>query len=73
MSDDEVRARVRAVVADFAEIDGDGAPLDLDSLSVVQLVEALEEALGFVARAADMTAAHFNSVDSIVRFLRSRP
>jgi acyl carrier protein len=69
---EELRARVRAVVEDYAEIADDAAPLELDSLSLVQLVEALEDTLDFVARAADMTPAHFASVDAIVRFVAGR-
>lgn len=61
---------VREVVAGYAD---PAAPLELDSLSTVQLAEELEERFDFVAKAADLTPETFSSVDRIAAWVeRSR-
>ena len=69
---DDVEATVRGIVEDYAEPTDDAAALEIDSLSLVQLVEDLEDAFGFVVSEKDLDADHFANVASIVAFVRSR-
>ena len=68
-----IRDQVRAILADLADVPvRDDAPLDLDSLTLVQLVEALEDARGVRIAAREVTREHFGSIDAIVRFLEAK-
>jgi hypothetical protein len=49
-----------------------GGPLNLDSLLVVALVDALETRLPVRLRPQDVTAAHFASLASLTALCRSR-
>lgn len=70
---------VQAVRAALAEVFGQvgrpvpvlGQPLDLDSLMVVALVDALEAGLPVRLRPQDVTAAHFSSRESLERLCRT--
>lgn len=67
------REHVRALLADLADVPvADDAPLVLDSLALVQLVESLEDALEIRIAAKDVTPANFGSVAAIVAFLESK-
>jgi acyl carrier protein len=67
------RERMRAILADLTAVpDRDDAPLTMDSLALVQLVEALEDACGIRISAKDVTREHFGSIDAIVAFLESK-
>jgi acyl carrier protein len=66
------RERLRAILADLADVpERDDAPLTMDSLALVQLVEALEDAGGIRIAAKDVTREHFGSIDAIVAFLEA--
>ncbi len=67
---DDVEARVRGIVEDYADLKDPAGDLELDSLSLVQLVEDLEDAFDFVVSEKDLDADHFDSVASIVAFVR---
>ncbi len=71
MSDD-VLVAVRALVNDLVEVVADDAPLDLDSLTLVQIAEELEARFEFVVRAADLTPANFDSVAAMAAYVRAR-
>jgi acyl carrier protein len=67
------RERVRALLADFADVPAaDDAPLTLDSLALVQLVEALEDEGGIRISAKEVTRENFGSVGAIVAFLETK-
>jgi acyl carrier protein len=67
------RERVRALLADFVDPPArDDAPLAIDSLTLVQLVEALEDAARIRISAKDVTREHFGSIDAIVAFLETK-
>ncbi len=61
--------KVRELVAGYAEVTADDAPLELDSLSMVQLAEDLEAEFDFVLRADDLEPTSFGSVAAITAFL----
>lgn len=50
----------------------DDEPLELDSLGVVQLVEAIEDRLGIVVSAADVVPENFGSLGRVLAFLEER-
>lgn len=66
----DVEATVRAVVEGYADSKDAGEDLELDSLSLVQLVEDLEEAFDLVVAEKDLDGGHFSSVARIVAFVR---
>jgi acyl carrier protein len=67
------RESVRAILADLADVpERDDAPLTMDSLALVQLVEALEDACAIRISAMDVTREHFGSIDAIVAFLEAK-
>ena len=69
----QLAAQVRAVVETFADgSDDDDSALDLDSLTVVQLVEALEDEFAIRIRPRDVTAENFASVSALVGFVRTK-
>lgn len=74
---------VRAVVAEVLQLPGGAASLsaesrllgflpELDSMSVVALLTALEEHFGMVIADEDLHASHFDSVRSLADFVDSR-
>ncbi|MCA9557691.1 MAG: acyl carrier protein [Myxococcales bacterium] len=72
MTQNDVLPAVRDLVADYAEVGDDAAPLDLDSLSLIQLTEDLEDRFGFVVAADDLVPAHFDSVAAIAAFVQGK-
>ena len=60
---------VRGLVADYADVGGDTDPLELDSLSMVQLGEDLEARFDFVMRAEDLTPEVFGSVSAVADYV----
>jgi acyl carrier protein len=72
MTQNDVLPAVRDLVADYAEVDDDATPLDLDSLSLIQLTEDLEDRFGFVVAAEDLVPAHFTSVAAIAAFVQGK-
>lgn len=67
------RDRVRALLAEVADAPAtDAAPLAIDSLALVQLVESLEDALQIRVAAKEVTRENFGSIDAIVAFLETK-
>jgi acyl carrier protein len=67
------RDRVRALLADFAEVPStDDVPLVIDSLALVQLVEALEDEGSLRIAAREVTRENFGTIDAIVAFLEAK-
>jgi acyl carrier protein len=65
--------QVRTLLSALAEVPaGDDAPLALDSLTLVQLVEALEDHFGVRVAPLDVVPAHFGSIGAIARYVESR-
>ncbi len=68
-----LRARVRALLAQHGhEPATDDTPLELDSLTVVLLVEALEDQLGVRVAARDVVPDNFETVARLVAYLEAR-
>lgn len=64
---------VRAIVAEHVEVpEDDAAPLELDSLTLVLIVEALEERLGLRVAASEVIPENFASVASIAAFVERK-
>ncbi len=61
MTPDEVLSEVRALTHEFAEV-GDDDPLDLESLEVVQLAEAVEARFGLVLSGRDLVPEYFGTI-----------
>jgi acyl carrier protein len=65
-----MRDLVRALLAEHGhEPAADDTPLELDSLTVVLLVEALEDRLGRRIPPRDVVPAHFATVARLVAYL----
>ena len=68
-----MRDQVLATLAELTEPPPDDrAPLVLDSLTTVQLVEALEARFGFTARADEMNAANLGDLAGLVAWISRR-
>jgi len=64
---------VRALVADHAVVsDDDAAPLDLDSLTLVTIVEALEDRFAIRILAREVVPANFATLAAVAAFVRAR-
>ena len=64
---------VRAIVAELADAPpSDDAPLELDSLTLVQLVEALEDRFAIRVAPRDVVPANFGSIAAICAYVASR-
>ena len=69
----EILARVRDIVREHAEVPGDNdAALELDSLALVAIAEALEESFGIRVLARDVVPANFATLGNIARFVESK-
>lgn len=73
MSDDTITEdQVRAIVESLADCPpGNGDPLDLDSLTLVQLVEELEMRFDLRVRPTQVTAEHFGTIAAVTAFVRT--
>ena len=60
---------VRALVAEHADVASDDAALAIDSLTLVTLIEALEDRFGVRVAARDVVPAHFASVSAIAAYV----
>jgi acyl carrier protein len=68
-----LRDQVRQILTELADApERDDTPLKLDSLTLVQLVEALEDACAIRIGAREVTPESFASIDAIVRFLETK-
>jgi acyl carrier protein len=64
---------LRALVADHAIVSADdSAPIELDSLTLVTIVEALEDEFGIRVQARDVVPSNFATLAAIVAFVRAR-
>jgi acyl carrier protein len=68
----EIAPRVQKLVASLADCDGDDKPLELDSLTLVQLVEALEEEFDLRVRPSEVVPENFGSVAAMIAFVSAR-
>ncbi len=65
-----MKSEVVEVIEQFTEVPGDPAQaLDLASLELVQLAEALEERFAFVVDARDLNEKNFGSVAQIEAYV----
>ncbi len=66
----EMREAVVELIAGFAAVPADPAqPLELASLELVQLAEALEEEFGFVVAARELRVENFGTVERIIDYV----
>jgi acyl carrier protein len=66
-------ATVRELVSEHREPPADGAAsLELASLEMVILAEALEQRFSIRVGARDLSPEHFGSIERIVRFVEGR-
>ena len=65
--------QVRTLLSALAEVPPDDeASLALDSLTLVQLVEALEDHFDVRVAPLDVVPTHFGSIGAIARYVESR-
>lgn len=65
--------RVRAAISHLAAIPADdAAPLDVDSLTLVSIVEAIEDAFDLRVAPREVVPENFSSVAAIVAFVVRR-
>jgi len=68
-----IRALVLRVMQEHrCPVPREGAPLEVDSLAVVALVDALEVDLGIRLRPADVRAETFDSMDALIHVVMAR-
>lgn len=63
---------VRDLVSGYTEVPGDEAPLALDSLTLVTLLEALEERFAIRVAPREATPEHFGSVARMARYVEGK-
>lgn len=64
---------LRAIVEEHVEVPGDDdAPLAMDSVQMVELIEDLEDRFGITVRPSEVRPEHFASLSSIALFVRER-
>lgn len=70
---EDLRARVRAIVSEHADVPAtDDATLELDSLTVVTIVEALEDAFDVRFAARDASPETFASIAALARVVAAK-
>ena len=66
-------AQLRELIEQHVEIDGPDEPLELKSLELVMLAEAIEDTFGLRITAADVVPENFGTLSRLVAFVdRSR-
>jgi len=68
MTGDETRERVRGLLAGVLNVTAEGDPLDgrtLDSIGMIQLLAALEDAFGITIPPEEITPRSFASLDAL--------
>lgn len=63
---------VRALVSEHVDVGADDDRLDVDSLTLVTIIEALEERFDVRVAPRDAVPAHFESVAAIARFIAGK-
>ena len=73
MTSSELRAKLRSILSAYVDVPSDDdAALELDSLSVVRLIEELEDTLNITVRAADATPENFHSIAALNALIRAK-
>jgi acyl carrier protein len=68
-----VRARVRVLLGEHVAIsDDDLAPIELDSFTLVVVIEDLEVAFGIQVAARDAKREHFGSVAQVCAYVEGK-
>jgi acyl carrier protein len=68
-----LNADVLAVLSEYTEVPDDPAkPLEVTSLELVQIAEALEARFGFVVAARELNRDNFASAERIARFVAEK-
>lgn len=69
----DVREKIVELLSAYCAVpNAPDAPLEIDSLSLLQLIEELEVAFGFSVRASEATSENFGSLTRIVAFVESK-
>lgn len=67
------RATIRELLSEHvSELPGDDDPLDLDSLTIVTVIEALEDRFGIRVAPREVTKDSFGSVASLSAFIEAK-
>ena len=67
------REEVLSVIAEHADLpSADDAPLELASLQLVVIAEALETRFGFIVAARELNAENFETLERILAFARRK-
>lgn len=56
----------------YGEVPATDAPLELDSFTLVELLESLERTLGVVITPADLTPENFETIDAITQLIERK-
>ena len=62
-------ARLRELIEQHGEVAGPDEPLQLQSLELVMLVEAIEDAFGLRVAAADVSPQNFGTLGRMVAYV----
>lgn len=62
-------SKLRELIERHVEIEGDDEPLQLSSLEIVTLAEAIEDQFGLRVHAADVTPENFGTLNRLVAFV----
>ena len=62
-------AQLRELIEQHVEIEGPDEPLQLKSLELVMLAEAIEETFGLRIRAGDVVPENFGTLSRLVAFV----
>lgn len=68
----ELLAGLRRIVAEHRALADDHTPLELDSLELVLIMEAVEDELGIRLEAQDLTPEHFRDLASLAALAARR-
>lgn len=72
MTPDQCLDLIRTLVGELHGPAPDDAPLGLDSLTVVMLVEAIEDACDLSIEAKDVVPEHFDSISALAGFVHRK-
>ena len=67
-----IESEVLALIAEHADVVSPAAPLGLDSLTLVVLIEALEARWGILVPSADLVPAHFGTASAVAAYVARR-
>lgn len=73
MTSPESRAKIVELLGAYCTVPSDDeAPLEIDSLSLIQFVEELEIAFDLRVLPSEATPAHFGSVAKVMAYVRGK-